>query len=454
MPSHEIDSQLEQAVALQRAGRLADAESVCHRILVDRPDHALAWVRLGLIVRQSQRFEEAISHLQKAVELDPTDPFTFNDLARTLMSAGRVDEAVDSARRAVSLKPDLSDAHATLGMIDQQRRRLDDALVELNKAIELDPNDGVAHFGRATTYLLQGDFARGWPEYEWRRRMPLWRDTGDRLARPRWDGSDPRGRTILVYAEQGLGDSIHFARYVPMLCDRGARVAVYVQPPLFPLFRTLPGVWRLISPGAALPDFDLHTPLPSLPLAFGTTVDSIPANVPYLRADPDHAAKFKTLLGERDGRTRVGLCWAGNPEHISDRLRSMLAEALAPLAKISGVQFHSIQKDRRTDDPFPDGLALIDHASGLKDFADTAALIDSLDLVITVDTSVAHLAGAIGKPVCLMLDTAHDWRWLLGRDDSPWYPTMKLVRQPTQGDWSAVVAQIAEECLLRTRSTR
>ena len=265
------------------------------------------------------------------------------------------------------------------------------------------------------------------------------------FAQPPWDGSELNGKTVLLHAEQGLGDSIQFVRYVPMVRDRGGKVVLQCQPALSRLFTGLPGIDRVIKNGDPIPRFDAHCPLLSLPRAFGTTLDSIPASVPYLTADPAAALDWAKRLADRPGK-KVGIVWAGRAGYVGDRTRSLSLTTLAPLACASGITWYSLQKGYAAAQisDAPQGMELIDRTAELNDFADTAALIANLDLVISVDTAVAHLAGAMGKSVWTLLPYAPDWRWLLNRDDSPWYPTMRLFRQQRPGDWGEVIQRIAE----------
>jgi hypothetical protein len=290
--------------------------------------------------------------------------------------------------------------------------------------------------------LLLGDYEEGWELYEWR-----WKDWGRDFVRPfpqpLWLGDAPiAGKTLLIHPEQGLGDFIQCCRYIPMVEAMGAKVLVEVTAPLVPLISTLKGSFSVVRSGQPLPHFDFHCPIMSLPLAFRTTVETIPANVPYLFADPARKALWQQRLGPRT-RMRVGLAWSGNPSHKNDLNRSMPFRALAPWLALA-VDFHVLQKDIRPEDAaalaqFPNVQV---HSAELGDFADTAALADEMDLVISVDTSVAHLAGALGRPLWVLLPFNPDYRWFLDRSDSPWYPSATLFRQPALGDWDSVVAAV------------
>jgi hypothetical protein len=293
--------------------------------------------------------------------------------------------------------------------------------------------------------LLLGDYPNGWRGYETRWRIPESFPPRD-FRQPVWDGSDISGKTVLLHAEQGFGDTIQFCRYAPLVAERGATVIVECQPPLAALLQTLAGVKQVVPRGEPLPDFDLQCPLLGLPLRFGTTVETTPARVPYLHADEQRVARWREKIGQGDG-LRVGIAWAGAAGYGNDQRRSLTLSSFAPLAQIEGIRWYSLQKgDAAKQAEHPrQGMHLFDFTSDLNDFADTAALIANLDLLICVDTAVAHLGGALGKPVWTMLPFCPDWRWMLGREDSPWYPTMRLFRQPTRGDWLSVMQRIRGE---------
>jgi hypothetical protein len=326
------------------------------------------------------------------------------------------------------------------------RGELDEALSVCQRAIQLRPDHAGAHWNKSLVLLLKGDFAQGWAEYEWRWQSKDFRSPRRDFPQPQWRGEDPSGRTILLHAEQGFGDTIQFIRYAPLLAGRGARVIVECQPELQRLLGGVEGIQHLTARGEPLPPFDLHTPLLSLPLAWGTRVKTIPGNVPYIKPDPALVGAWRGRLAG-DSALKVGLVWAGSPIRKDDRYRSLPLSSLAPLAGVKGVSFYSLQKGKATEQAQnpPPGMNLIDMTEEIKDFADTAALISHLDLVITVDTAVAHLAGAMAKRVWTMLEFVPAWRWLLNREDSPWYPTMRLFRQPAIRDWATVIRRVAGE---------
>lgn len=389
--------------ALLELGRIDDAIAMLRQTVAQAPELAEAHYNLGNALRAGRRFAESVDAFQQSLAIAPHHADATNNLGISLLQVGRLEESIDALRRAIALRPQLPGTHWAL----------------------------------AWALLLNGDFGNGWREFEWRLALPDAAPYRRNFPRPRWDGSDLTGRTILLHAEQGLGDTIQFARFATELSRRGGKVVVECQPELLRLLQPLEGVESVIARGSPVPMFDVHCPLLSVPLMLQTRLDSIPARVPYLRADPPTAQKWETRLGD-ERKLKVGLVWAGSAIHPGDAMRSMRFEHLAPLLNVTSTRFFSLQKTTK-----PQAVSeLIDWTSALTDFAETAGLIANLDLVIAVDTSVAHLAGAMGKRVWVMLPFAPDWRWLRGRDDSPWYPTMKLFRQQAFGDWDSVVARV------------
>ena len=382
--------------------------------------------------------------LSRATHISPQTWQLHYNLGRALGMAGRYEDEVAAYQRAIAIKPDSVETHVNLGVALRDMHRFDDALKVFKKAVSLNPNDASARTNRAQTNLLLGVFEHGWREYEWR-----WRDGGQQhpFGANAWLGESPvTGKTVLVHAEQGFGDTLQFVRYVDALAAQGARILLRVQDPLQALLATYPGVAQVIGEQEAVPPFDLHCPLMSLPLALAKTVRQIPAKTPYVQADPARAARWRQLLENTEARKpRIGIAWSGRPTHLNDRNRSMRLDDLRPLFEADAT-FVSLQKDvRETDRETLEQIAQVHDVSGqINDFADTAALIAELDLVVCVDTSVTHLAGALGKPVWVLLPFTPDWRWQVGRSDSPWYPTMRLFRQTSRGDWSGVLSAVRE----------
>jgi hypothetical protein len=385
------------------------------------------------------------------VRLQPDLADAHNNLAVALCDLRRHAEAETCAREALRLRPDYADAHSNLGMVLFDLRRLLEAETSYREALRLEPDFPQAHMNLSSALLITGRFEEGWEEHEWRWKARHMAGGARGFSAPLWSGEVlGEGGVLLLHAEQGLGDTLQFCRYAPLAAAR-ARVVLEVQAPLARLLSSLPGVSQVIARGEALPAFDAQAPLLSLPRAFGTTIETVPARVPYLAADPDQAAAWGRRLAALPG-LKVGLCWAGEPRAgfpelaAIDARRSISLAALAPLAKVAGVSFVSLQKGApaaQAADP-PPPMALFDYTAELADFADTAALVENLDLVISVDTSVAHLAGAMARPVWLLNRFDTCWRWLLDRQDSPWYPTLRLFRQTTPGDWTSVIADLRQ----------
>lgn len=462
-------------VLRQQQGRSAEAAELIAAALAQRPDDPVALTNRSAALNALRRFDEAVASCDKALAAKPDHVAALNNRALALKEMGRTHEALASCDRALRLKPDYADAHNNRGLVLQalrrfdealksydtalslnpshldalnnrgialfEAKRLDDALACFERALAIAPNHPHAHWNRAQVLLLSGDLARGWAEHEWR----LASNPGlvRNFDKPLWLGdASVAGKTVLLHAEQGLGDTIQFCRYATLVAARGARVVLEVQRPLIELMKTLAGPAAAVARGDALPPFDLHCPLLSLPLAFKTDLDTIPADVPYLRA-PLGATDWDARLGAK--RPRIGLVWSGNPGHKRDRDRSIPFYALLPLLDLD-TTFVSLQKEVRPADAavLKQTGTVIDAADALTTFAETAALVAALDLLITVDTSVAHLAGALGKPVWLLLPQVPDWRWLMEREDSPWYPSARLFRQDATRAWGRVIVRVRD----------
>ncbi|MDE1995674.1 MAG: tetratricopeptide repeat protein [Rhizobiaceae bacterium] len=494
-----IEDMLARALADLEAGRVGEAERLCRTILEAEPHIAATEHLLGTIALQSGHVERARSRFTKAATLSPDVPGYHESLAGVEVRLGRYDEALASYRTALAVEPDNLPLQTELPQLARHRPRqvlaffrqaseqkpddatiqflygnalfygneptaavsiyqrvlalqpdhigaldnlalalsdlgrLDEAIACLRHAIELNPHAPNTHNNLGLALLLKGDYAAAWPHHEYGRPSTQSR------ACPRWSGEPLNGARILLQSEQGFGDTLQFVRYAPLVAALGGEVILEVQAPLARLLTGMPGVARVISPGTDVPDLAFHCPLMSLPYVFGTEVGTIPASMPYLTAPTDRKSWTQRIPARLD--CRVGLAWQGQKDHRRDRDRSMPASALAPLAAVADVSFYSLHK-QPLESTIPGVLDIADLSDRLDDFGDTAAAIDRLDLVITVDTSIAHLAGALGKPVWLLLSHTPDWRWLLNRSDSPWYPTARLFRQPQPGDWGSVIREV------------
>ncbi len=441
-PDH-AEALISRGSTLQALGRPDNALACYDRALVLRPGSADAFINRGAALKQLRRLDESLASYDKVLTLRPDDVEALIGRGAVLHELKRLDDALANYDAALALNPDHPEASINRGHVLQDLKRFDEALASYRHAQAVEPDHADAHCGEALVSLLTADFERGWAKNEWRWRSPLSGSPPRPFSQPLWLGAESIERkTILLHSEQGLGDTIQFGRYVPLVAARGARVILEVEEPLRRLMTGLPGVSQCVAKGEPLPDFDLHCPLLSLPLAFATRLETIPAPIPYL-AVPRPACDWEARLGTR--RPRIGLAWSGNPRHQNDSNRSIGLDALSPLFDIAAT-FVSAQKDVRPGDQavLEAQNGIRDVASSLASFADTAALISRLDLVISVDTSVAHLAGALGRPVWILLPFVPDWRWLLDRHDSPWYPTARLFRQTDNREWGDVVARVRD----------
>ena len=458
--------------ALMMQGRFAEAVLSYEQCLQLRPDFAECQSNLGMAMAEQGEFTNAVEHYRQALSLNPDLADANYNLGNALRELGHWDDAEYSYRRALRSNPDWPEAHTNLGLIAVEQGNYEEAVASHQTALRLNPvfaeahnNLGIvlerqakigeslhcfdraiehhsdfaqAHCNRAQIWLLAGDFVRGWREYEWRWKVPGFR----LIPAPEWDGSPLDGAPILLHAEQGFGDALQFIRYASLVRHIGGRVIVSSPPELSRLLATTPGVEQVVTDGDALPSVRVHAGLMSLPRIFGTSLTSIPADVPYLFADRELVAARHRELRGAPGFT-IGIAWRGNPRHPNDPQRSIALDRFLSLSRIPGVRLVSLQKGA--------GAEETEHAGGrisvppLGDFMDTAAVMMNLDLIITVDTAVAHLAGSLGLPVWVALPVSSEWRWLQNREDSPWYPTMRLFRQSRPGEWEDVFENMAKE---------
>lgn len=476
-----ISEALARGVELHKRGELAGAESIYRQILARDPHHAEALNLLGVVALQTSRMDEALTRLEqsvaidpsvadhlgnlgaaynkvgrpadalavydRAIHLDPSSPALQYNRGLVLADLGRPQEAAASYRRCLELDGNYAHALCNLGDLERELGMLDEALLHLDKALAIDPNYAKARYNRSLALLSLGRLTQGFVEYEWRLRVSELAPRN--FQQPTWDGSPLSDKTLLVYAEQGLGDTIQFARFLPLVAARCRRVIVEVLGTMQPLLAES-GFENLVAQGSALPPFDLQVSLASLPHRFGTTLETIPPEVPYLRANDRLVEHWRNELARYDG-LRVGIAWQGNPTYRGDRYRSIPLACFAPLAEVPGVRLLSLQKGSGIEQiaalagafRIVDLGSHIDNESGA--FMDTAAIMKNLDLVVSSDTAAVHLAGALDVPVWVALQLAPDWRWLTRRDDSPWYPGARLFRQTAFGDWSGVFRAMARE---------
>jgi tetratricopeptide (TPR) repeat protein len=445
----ELDPAMAQAarnlaVAWLEHGDPDQAEYFTRLAIGLEPSSAGLYVHLGIVIKTLKREAEAIAEFRKALELDPALAAGHANLGIAMHEAGRLGEAEQYYRAALRLDPRLAQVSRNLGFLLEGRGEAASAIECYDAAIALQPEFADAHVNRALQRLLKGDFAAGWEEYEWRWRLPHLAGRDRVAGSPRWDGSRLDGRTILLSEEQGFGDAIQFVRYALPVAEMGAKVLLRCEPELKSLLSGAAGVTAVFDASQALPPFDVCCPLMSLPGIFRTTRETIPRSVPYLHARDAAVTRWRERIGAAGAGVRVGLVWASSSANKTAALRSLTPGTLAPLASVRGVSFYSLQKGAAAASDLPPGLRITDWTEELQDFAETAAFIANLDLVISIDTAVAHLAGAMAKPVWTLIRHPGEWRWLEEREDSPWYPGMRLFRQSPGEPWTEVLARVAE----------
>jgi len=433
--------------ALGRLGRMDEAIEAYRRSIELRPKYLPAITNLGAAFSRVGRHDQAVDLLSHVVRRMPRNAQAHTKLATAFRLAGSMYEAVDAYRAATELTPRDPNLLNDLGGALQETGNPAGAEAALRRCLSIKPDHPDGHWNLGLALLTQGRWREGWPQYEWRRKLRFDQGEQGRFTQPTWDGTPVNGKTILVTSEQGLGDTIQFIRYAPLLKQRGAKVVMECQAQLRPLLQSVQDVDGYVARGETLPKFDLHVRLMTLPYLLGSTPANIPCSVPYLRVDERLTARFAKLLQKVKG-FRVGIVWQGNRAHHADRFRSMPLPLLAPLSRIEGVRLISLQKGPGIDQ-IPGNraaLKLIEWANpqdiSPRAWIDTAAMLRALDLVIGVDTAVCHVAGALAVPVWTMLSVGSDWRWMLDRQDTPWYPTMRLFRQKKLGRWEDVVETV------------
>jgi tetratricopeptide (TPR) repeat protein len=476
-PGH-FDAACELAFGWSAIGDADQAEYFSRLALDINPASTLLHLHLANLLFSAGRHEEALEYNQKAVELDPVSAQARNNLGNSQKQLGRLKDALVEYRKAVELDPSLGEGHLNLGATLLEMRNLDesepelraaiaarpdlaeanfalahllaekgeprDAITHYRQAIALQPQSAQAHFNMALQLLLIGDYENGWREYEWRMQLPAIADFWPRFACPSWSGAQLHGESVLIYAEQGFGDAIQLIRLAPLVAARGARVLLRCRPELKRLFERMPEIVSVSGFDEPLPESNYVCPLLSLPSILGISLDTLSARMPYLFVSGEDALQWKNRLASSSpGLLKVGIAWSSDPRNQAASAKSLPWQALKPLLELPRVAFYSLQKGASAGDRAPTDAPFTDWTPELRDFGDTAALISELDLVVSIDTAVAHLAGALGKPVWTLASFPPDWRWLLDRPDSPWYPTMRLFRQRRRGDWNDVVAELA-----------
>jgi len=440
-----------RGLALIGLKRPAEALESFDRAIAFEPDLAKAHNNRGLALIELKRPDDALASYDRAIALKPEFAEAYSNRGIALCGFRRFEQALPSFDRAIALKPDLALAYSNRGLALYNLKRLDETTADYDRASALNPDCAAAHFNKSLVQILKGEFDEGWRLFEWRWKDQL-KESVRNFPQPLWLGRQTiNGKTLLIHAEQGLGDVIQFCRYATLAETLGAKVILEIPAPLISLISTLKGNCTVVEKGKPLPAFDLQCPVMSLPLAFKTTLSTIPIRVPYLYADSGKRKVWQQRLGNKT-RLRVGLVWSGAIKHKNDQNRSIPLRLLEPWMELP-IEFHSLQKDIRSEDAVVlSQLKQIDpHHAELHDFSDTAALVQEMDLVISVDTSVAHLAGALAQSVWILLPFMPDYRWMLDRADSPWYPTATLFRQSAIGDWTSVILEITKR--LETMTT-
>ncbi len=438
-------------IALKGLGHLQEAISAYQKAISLKPDYAQAYNNMGAALYSLGQYAAAVENCKQAVSLKPDYAEAYNNMSVALQSQNQFPAAIENCKQAIATAPDYYEAYNTMATLLQMQGRHNEAIEYYRQTLRLKPDYAEVHNNLALALLLCGRFAEGWKEYEWRLH-PKIAAYPHRYQTPRWDGSSFVGKRLLVHYEQGLGDSLQFVRYLPMAKARGGTVIFEARKPLIGLFRGFEGIDELVEAQPNTPPdvkFDYHIPLLSLPGIFATTLETIPADIPYLHADAAKAEAWRGQFSEAD--LKIGLVWAGRPAKMNDglhlRYRCCEPENFKPLAKVKGVKFYGLQKGSAASESkkLAEILPITNLADQLEDFTDTAAVIENLDLVISVDTAVLHLAGMMGKEVWALLSFIPDWRWMLERTDSPWYPTVRLFRQKKWGDWDDVFRRLTEQ---------
>ena len=442
-----VDEWLAQAQTLEQAGELEKAGRLLARVIETKPDYHPALHQGALVAFRRKNLARATALMERALALAPDNALYHRNACEIYRLQSKLDQALAAAQAAVRLDPGNPAGYYNLAVISYDRLEIPQGISAIRRALALEPQNPSAHFELAEALLLTGQFEEGWKEYEWRFNLPSSPDLLPPNNRPLWDGTPmPRG-TLLLIGDQGFGDTIQFSRYIPMVAARCPRIAVAVSKEMQPIVMQQKGIAAIHDNWRQIPAFDAFCSLSGLPRIFGTNPGNIPASIPYLAAEPQKAAHWRSRLDKLlpDDFRRVGLVWAGRPTHGNDFNRSMRLSELAPLMEVKETAFVSLQMGpaQKEIGNYFGAAPLVNLGPEISDFGDTMAILAGLDRLIAVDTSVVHLAGAMGRNVSVLLPFAPDWRWLLTREDSPWYPTMTLHRQDRPGDWPSAIAKAA-----------
>jgi tetratricopeptide (TPR) repeat protein len=435
-----LDIHLNLFRSLAVIDKVPELESTLRTLVSLSPNDAFLLSQLGEILVRQDRGVEAEVFFSRAVEANPDTLDAWNGLGNILERRGEFLNAENYYLKSIAIDPTRSGAYYNLGNVLRQQNKLTESIGALKKAIELDPDFILAHVHLAFSLFMNSEFLPAWQEYEWRWKVPNFPTPKRPFTQPTWKGEELHGENVLIHAEQGFGDTIQFVRFTKLIAEKGGSVTIECQPELEALVKSAPGVVHTLARGDTLPEFDLHAPLISIPGILSLAIDDIPNDVPYLQASSEKRKYWSSQLG-RKNRLKIGITWQTSNEQLSSSFKSCPLQAYEPLFKVDQVDWISLQKEMpKIDLPIADNL--MDISGDLHNFEDTAAVISELDLVISMDTAVAHLAGALGKPIWLLLSTAGDWRWLKNRCDSPWYPSMRIFRQAEFNDWDGVMRQV------------
>jgi tetratricopeptide (TPR) repeat protein len=440
---------LAEIAAFERENKLAEASDLANRVLNAAPEHPHVLHMAGIVSYRQGRFDEAISRMEKSVRLAPDIALYPRNMCEIYRSTGRLDAALTSGRRAVELSPADSRAHFNLALIHYERLELDAAVSVAEKALELDPDFAEAHFEKAEALLLSGQLAAGWESYEWRFKLKQAEGMLPKTDKPQWNGEALAPGRLLIIADQGLGDCIQFSRLIPWVTQRAPTPILACSHDLVPILRQLPGLSKIVTSWDQTGAYDCYIPLSGLPRLAGITTENIPNSGAYLNVDPQQTAAWRDKL-ERlaaPGKRRIALVWAGRPSHKNDRKRTLKLSQFAPLFSIPGITLITVQKGGQIEQAggYYGAAPLLNLGPEIHDFTDTMAILKNVEHLVTIDTSVAHIAGATGIPTSLVIPYAPDWRWLLNRSDTPWYQSIKLYRQQKPYDWSGVIEKVAED---------
>jgi hypothetical protein len=440
---------LAEITAFERENKLDEADDLATRVLKAAPEHPHVLHMAGIIAYRKGRTVEAIARMEKSMQLAPNGALYPRNMCEIYRGAGRLDDALRSGQRAIELSPADSRAFFNLALIHYERLELNEAVAVSEQALALDPDFAEAHFEKAEALLLAGRLAEGWESYEWRFKLKQAEGMLPKTEKPQWNGEHLAAGKLLIVADQGFGDCIQFSRLIPWVTERAAAPILACSHDLVPILRQLPGIGKMITSWQHAGEYDCYIPLSGLPRLAGITTENIPNPGPYLAAKPAQVEAWREKLNHlaAPGKRRIALVWAGRPTHKNDRKRTLKLAQFGPLFGVPGITLITVQKGEQVGQAgsYYGAAPLLNLGPEINDFTDTMAILKNVEHLVTIDTSVAHIAGAIGVPTSLVLPYAPDWRWLLNRNDTPWYPSLKLYRQQRPYDWSGVIENVARD---------